>query len=503
MVTISVDVSHLVNGLPADANPDVTVPIANLKGALEDTLNGVQAFDRISFGSAESVTIASGVISPTKTHVVADTESAASTDDLDTINGGAAGRVIFLRCAAAARQIVIKHATGNIRTANTQDYILNNINRVVMLIHNGTNWLAALAADSDSLNLGSETTLTIASGVITRTQTRHKVDTESAAATDDLVTINGGTQGDVLELRNVSAARVVTVKNTGNIYLNDQSERKLTNTNTTIRLVYNGAYWVETQQAVIQRTPLSTTLYPSTTQYVPDRTIVSDGVDNSYRLAVLPNFEASNIILVQAAAATLQPTGIATPTIANTPANVNSSNLAMVTLPSTASAGNLAGFISTTFNLTRRQYDPVVTWLVETPADITALRYWLLLTSAAITNVDTIAAATEVAGFRFSTVAGDGGWRPVVKDATTQQEATAIGSVAASTFYMLRMRINSALGVAYFSVKTSFAAAWPTETTLSVNLPAAAQDLGFCVRVIPTTAAIRQLNFGRMSIINQ
>lgn len=60
--------------------------------------------------------------------------------------------------------------------------------------------------------------LTISSGVITVTGSNHRVDTQGGAATDDLDTINGGSEGAVLYLFAVSGARNVVVKNgTGNI----------------------------------------------------------------------------------------------------------------------------------------------------------------------------------------------------------------------------------------------------------------------------------------------
>lgn len=64
----------------------------------------------------------------------------------------------------------------------------------------------------DLLKLGTPTELTVAAGAVTRTRTNHTVDTESDAATDDLDTISGGTNGDVLYLWLADAARVVTVK---------------------------------------------------------------------------------------------------------------------------------------------------------------------------------------------------------------------------------------------------------------------------------------------------
>lgn len=66
-------------------------------------------------------------------------------------------------------------------------------------------------------------TKTISGGVITKDSGRitwHKVDTEGAAATDDLDTISGGAAGDILFLSTVDNARDVVLKdNTGNLRL--------------------------------------------------------------------------------------------------------------------------------------------------------------------------------------------------------------------------------------------------------------------------------------------
>ena len=62
-----------------------------------------------------SVTIASGVIAlpahtlPGTWALYGDTESAASTDDLDNVTGGVDGDVLFLRQANSARDITVKH----------------------------------------------------------------------------------------------------------------------------------------------------------------------------------------------------------------------------------------------------------------------------------------------------------------------------------------------------------------------------------------------------------
>jgi hypothetical protein len=80
-------------------------------------------------------TIATGVITLTITgrggqdtavlsNIVVDTEAAAASDDLDTINGGRDGMYLELRAANSARTIVIKNGTGNI--ACGADFSLDN-----------------------------------------------------------------------------------------------------------------------------------------------------------------------------------------------------------------------------------------------------------------------------------------------------------------------------------------------------------------------------------------
>ena len=67
---------------------------------------------------------------------------------------------------------------------------------------------------------GGRSEVTIASGAITVTRTWHSVDTEGDAGTDDLTTINGGSDGRLLILIPASGARTVVCKDgTGNLSL--------------------------------------------------------------------------------------------------------------------------------------------------------------------------------------------------------------------------------------------------------------------------------------------
>lgn len=96
------------------------------------------------------------------------------------------------------------------------------------------------------LSLGAGTTATIASGAITATRTNMIVDTEGSAASDDLDTISGGADGDLVRLRTASSSRDVTVKHaTGNIRLNGAADKALTSVSDTILLERIGGIWCQ------------------------------------------------------------------------------------------------------------------------------------------------------------------------------------------------------------------------------------------------------------------
>lgn len=95
---------------------------------------------------------------------------------------------------------------------------------------------------------GAFASYVIASGVITLAPgvTIVTVDTEGAAAADDLVTINGGVDGQIIILRStVSLTRVVTVKDsTGNMRLaGDMVLDSATDSLTLYQI--GGSVWIE------------------------------------------------------------------------------------------------------------------------------------------------------------------------------------------------------------------------------------------------------------------
>lgn len=102
-----------------------------------------------SLGGAQSVTIASGVITVAGSNYKVDTQAAAASDDLDTINGGTEeGQLLILQAANDARTVVVKHGTGNIKLNGSADFSLDAYGDTVTLYWDGFNWLQIAASNN-------------------------------------------------------------------------------------------------------------------------------------------------------------------------------------------------------------------------------------------------------------------------------------------------------------------------------------------------------------------
>ena len=85
-----------------------------------------------------AATISGGAITYTGAYMVIDTEGAAASDDLDTINGGN-GDILIIRQADPTRNITIKHLTGNIATATNTDLSFVDSNDSITLQYSSIN----------------------------------------------------------------------------------------------------------------------------------------------------------------------------------------------------------------------------------------------------------------------------------------------------------------------------------------------------------------------------
>lgn len=88
--------------------------------------------------ASSDLTIASGVVTATGSHHRIDTQSAAATDDLDTINGGVSGDILIIHAVSGVRDVVAKDGTGNL--ALNGDFTMDTAQDMLMLMKIGTTW---------------------------------------------------------------------------------------------------------------------------------------------------------------------------------------------------------------------------------------------------------------------------------------------------------------------------------------------------------------------------
>lgn len=119
------------------------MPTAGYGGLVIDssTANN-NTFRYLLYPRYETKTIASDAITiqdPSSESVIVDTEGAAATDNLNTINGPTfEGKVITIRTFANARDVVVKHNTGNIRLNGLADFTLDGVADTLTLRWNAT-----------------------------------------------------------------------------------------------------------------------------------------------------------------------------------------------------------------------------------------------------------------------------------------------------------------------------------------------------------------------------
>jgi hypothetical protein len=109
--------------------------------------------------------------------------------------------------------------------------------------------IVVLNPRNTNIYTGTSPTLTIATGIVTLTNggASYRIDTEGSAASDDLDTINGGVDGEIIIISNVNNSRTVNVTTSGNISISSGVTFALKNTKSRLVLQYNStlALWVE------------------------------------------------------------------------------------------------------------------------------------------------------------------------------------------------------------------------------------------------------------------
>lgn len=204
----------------------------------------------------------------------------------------------------------------------------------------------------------------------------------------------------------------------------------------------------------------------------------------------LPRAYESSWIRLRATNGTVSPTGASAGAF-GTPSE-NNDDTTNYTNYLTSVALGFAGIESATFAEFRGNHNLVMTAVIKMPATITNYRMWVGFVSQSILNLDNQLGNNVC--FRFSTVAGDTGWTPIV-DNGTQTVGTTIGTVVASTQYKLVIRIDQAAGKCYFSVNGG------VEQTVNA-VPTSGAELGFCCEISNTAAGARSFDFSRLEIVH-
>lgn len=85
------------------------------------TANGQLKANDFLILTPETATIASGAITATSSLMVVDTEAAAASDTLETINGGVDGAILIITQSNSSRDVTISMSLGNIRNSASAD----------------------------------------------------------------------------------------------------------------------------------------------------------------------------------------------------------------------------------------------------------------------------------------------------------------------------------------------------------------------------------------------
>lgn len=91
----------------------------------------------LQFQAPTNLTITSGAVTVSRNVHTIDTEGAASSDYLDTINGGAAGHFLMFHAASGARSVIVRHNVGNIYTSSGDNINMDEEYNLAMGYYDG------------------------------------------------------------------------------------------------------------------------------------------------------------------------------------------------------------------------------------------------------------------------------------------------------------------------------------------------------------------------------
>jgi hypothetical protein len=186
------------------------------------------------------VTISGGVVTVTRNLHRVETESAAATDNLDTIEGHTSGGVLVISCYNAGHEIVIRNAVDNIRCVGGQNINLNAAGDFALLIYSDSaaTWRAMYAGKRRKL-------VTTAASTYTATTADDVVLCDATAGAFSVtlppVATSNGVQ--LILTKTDAVANTVTVDGNASETINGATTYALTAQYNSVTIVCNGAAW--------------------------------------------------------------------------------------------------------------------------------------------------------------------------------------------------------------------------------------------------------------------
>ena len=149
---LAADINELQVGIVATQTELGTDPAGSCTDVKTRLAHSINDAGWLEFDDCTELTIAGGVVTATQNYHKIDTQGDDTTDDLDTINGFTTGLFIVLRNVADARNVVIKHNTGNILCAGTGDITLDTTSDIAFGVYdNGqSKWLLFRGSSSQT-----------------------------------------------------------------------------------------------------------------------------------------------------------------------------------------------------------------------------------------------------------------------------------------------------------------------------------------------------------------